>query len=59
MATVIAAAEVILQQSPELGRHRRVFGEDGVFAIGIALGEGGRCDVLDDPVRVTKTTVVG
>lgn len=52
MAPIVPAAEVVLEMGAELVGHGGVFDKDRVFAVAVALGEGGRGDVLDDPVGV-------
>jgi hypothetical protein len=59
MTTVITTAVVVLQQSPELLWHRVILKKAAVLSITIANGKGSRCDMFDDPVRVSCTTIVG
>lgn len=59
VAAIVAAAKVVLEMGAELVGHGGVFDKDGVFAVAVALGEGGRGDVLDDPVGVAQAAVVG
>lgn len=58
MAAIIAAAEVILQQSAELLRHGIVLEEGAVLAIAVPLGEARRRNMLSDPMGVSKSSVV-
>lgn len=58
VASVVAAAEVVLEQGAELLRHAGVLEEDAVLAVAAARGERLGRDVLDDPVRVARAAVV-
>jgi hypothetical protein len=59
MATIVTAAVVVLQQSPELLWHRIILKKAAVLSITVANGKRSRCDMFDDPVRVSCTTIVG
>lgn len=58
MPSIIAAAEVVLEQGAELLRHASVLEEDAVLAVAAARGERLGRDVLADPVRVARAAVV-
>lgn len=59
MAAVEAGAEVVFEMGAEFLRDEGVFEEGAVFAVAVALGEGGGGYVFDYPVRVACAAVVG
>lgn len=58
VSSIIAAAEVVLEQGAELGGHAVVLEEQAVLAVTAARGQRLGCDVLDDPVGVARAAVV-
>ena len=59
MASIVAGPEVVVQFGAKFGGDGGVFDEDGVFAVGVVGVEGGRRDLLGDPVRVASVAVEG
>lgn len=58
MAAIKPAAEVILEQGAELGRHGVVLDEVAVLAVAVLLGQRRGRDVLGHPMRVSQFSVV-
>jgi hypothetical protein len=59
MAAVVAGTSVIGEFGPEGKWKGVVFMEERVSAVAVAEGEGGRRDVLSDPVWVARLAVEG
>jgi hypothetical protein len=57
VAAVVARPKVVFELGAELVGHAVVLDKVAVLAVAVALGQRGRGDVLDDPVRVARPPV--